>query len=113
MAEKGGFGSGLLKALILAVLSFAVIFFLFPNVADKNFGYSFKNGDVGIRTRLTNEVVQDMKNAGASQVDIDAVLEKIKENSEMTVNKLMEVIDSLNLQDTGTKVLNSITQVGN
>ena len=109
MAEKGGFGSGVLKALILAVLSFAVIFFLFPNVADKNFGYSFKNGDLGIRNRLTNEVVQEMKSAGSSQVDIDAVLDKIKENSEITVNKFIEVIDDLSLEATGNKILNSIT----
>jgi len=112
MAEKGGFGSGLFKALILALLSFAVIFFLFPNVADENFGFSFKNGDIGIRNRLTNEVIQDMKSSGASQVDIDAVVAKIKEDSEITVNKLIEVIDSLNLKETGNKVLNSITQIG-
>ncbi|MDD4082415.1 MAG: hypothetical protein WC162_04945 [Sphaerochaetaceae bacterium] len=112
MAEKGGFGSGLLKALILAVLSFAVLFFLFPNISDQNFGYSYKNGDLGIRNRLTNEVVQGMRDSGASQVEIDAIIEKIKENSEITVNKLMEVIDSLNLKDTGNQVLSNIFKLG-
>jgi len=108
MAEKGGFGSGLLKALILAVLSFVVLFFLFPNVSDQNFGYSYKNGDLGIRNRLTNEVVQGMKDSGASQVDIDAVVEKIKENSEITINKLMKAIDSLKLEDVGNQVLTGV-----
>jgi len=90
MAEKGGFVSGLFKALILAIISFVVLIFLFPNIADKNLGYSYKNGDAGIRSKMTNQIVINMKASGASDVDINTAIQKIKDN--IPTDELAELV---------------------
>lgn len=85
---KRGFIGGILSALIVCAVSFLIIFFLFPQISERYFGISFKNGDVSkavtdttsdVREVIDN-ISEELKQKGASKEEIDQVVGKIKDS---------------------------------
>lgn len=73
MSKPGN--SGFLTALIIAILSFVVIFFFFPDVSAKYIGISFKNKGVAENVDLDFEkVLSDVKTKVT-----DTVTEKVSD----------------------------------
>ncbi|MDY4888620.1 MAG: hypothetical protein SO135_02590 [Sphaerochaetaceae bacterium] len=88
MSKGKGFFKGLLAAIIICALSFAVIYFFVPGMSEKYFGMSFKNGDVSEKMaqskadleKLTAEIRVSLKNSGATDEQISTILVSLRDS---------------------------------
>ena len=67
--------SGFLTAIIIAVVSFLVIFFFFPDAANRCLGVSFRKGD----SKEIEKVLNDTKEKVTEQVT-DKISNKVSES---------------------------------
>lgn len=75
--------NGFLVALLIAIISFFVIFLFFPNASDRFFGVSLKHGDADI-TSFKNEVQKTVSESVSNVTEL--VTEKVTETVQETVN---------------------------
>ena len=59
MAKNKGVFQGFLWAIAVCIISFGVIYFLVPDVSEKFFGMSFKNGDVSEAVSLSSKTFDE------------------------------------------------------
>lgn len=81
MSKAGRKISGFFTAMIIAVLSFFIVFFFFSDVSERVFGVSFKNSPE--LTQKASEAVDQ-----AVEKVTDTVTEKVTEKVTETVNKI-------------------------
>lgn len=87
MAKKG-FLKGLLGAVSVCIVSFLVIFFLFPGASEKYFGMSFRNGDVSKGMQESKQQLGEMidgvksalRSSGATERQINEIVDSLKES---------------------------------
>ncbi len=82
---KGKF-SGFLLAAVLAVVSFFVIFFLFPDTADRYFGVSIKHNSEEVR-----EIFQDVQSQvkSSTQTVVDKTISTVVDSSQSFINDVI------------------------
>lgn len=81
MSKSGRKISGFLKAMLLAIISFFVVFFFLPDTSEKLFGVSIKSSPEV--TQKAEELVDEAIDKGSeivSGVVTDAVQDKINKN---------------------------------
>ncbi len=76
MSKSGRKISGFFKAMLLAVISFFVVFFFLPDTSERLFGVSIKSSPEV--TKKAEELVEDAK---------EAVSETVSEAVKDTINK--------------------------
>lgn len=81
MAKAARKLTGFLWALLIAVLSFFIIFIFFPDVSNRFFGVSVKGEDVQKVVETVSETVSDAAGKVAEKA-VEAVTEKIPEIAE-------------------------------
>ncbi len=79
--------TGFLWALLIAILSFFIIFIFFPDVSNRFFGVSIKGEDV---QNVVNEMTDSVKDK-ASQA-VDAVADKVVESVTEDLSKAAEQV---------------------
>ena len=77
MSKSGRKISGFLKAMVLAIISFFVVYFFLPETSEKLFGVSIKSSPEV--TQKAEEVVEDAKDK-VSEAITDAVKDTINKN---------------------------------
>ena len=88
--------TGFLWALLIAILSFFVIFVFFPDVSNRFFGVSIKGEDV---KKVVEEIGSTVSNKVSDAVDkvsdtiADAVTEKLPEIAESTTQSVSDVLN--------------------
>ncbi|MBO4389200.1 MAG: hypothetical protein J5785_07205 [Spirochaetales bacterium] len=91
MAKNKGVFQGFLWAVAVCIISFGVIYFLVPDVSEKFFGMSFKNGDVSEAVSLLSKT-------------FDEALKSIKETLDKEIpEQAGEVIGKLSKSDVWDK----------
>ena len=91
--------TGFLWALLIAILSFFIIFVFFPDVSNRFFGVSIKGEDVQRVVKeigdTVNEKVSDAVDKAVDRVSdtvVDAVTEKLPEIAESTAESVSDVL---------------------
>ena len=82
MSKTGRKISGFFKAMILALVSFFVIFLFFPDVSEKLFGISLKSSPE--ITQKADEVVSDVK-----ETTSNIVKETVQNTTENVLNSVL------------------------
>lgn len=90
MAKNKGVFQGFLWAVAVCIISFGVIYFLVPDVSEKFFGMSFKNGDVSEAVSLSGKTFGEA---------LESIKEKMINDAGMTAEQAGAVIGKLSKSD--------------
>ena len=83
--------TGFLWALLIAAVSFFVIFIFFPDVSNRFFGVSIKGEDVQKVVKEIGNTVNEKVSEAVDKVS-DAVTEKLPEIAESTAQSVSDVL---------------------
>ena len=89
MAKAARKLTGFLWALLIAVLSFFIIFIFFPDVSNRFFGVSVKGEDVQKVVETVSETVSDAAGKVAEKA-VEAVTEKLPEIAESSAQTVSD-----------------------
>lgn len=78
--------SGFLLAVVLAVVSFFIIFFLFPDTADRYFGVSIKHNSEEVR-EIFKDVQTQVKTT--TQTVVDKTISTVVDSSQSFINDVI------------------------
>ncbi|MBO4393950.1 MAG: hypothetical protein J5800_06365 [Spirochaetales bacterium] len=95
MAKAARKLTGFLWALLIAILSFFIIFIFFPDVSNRFFGVSVKGEDVQKVVKEIGDTVSDTVSDAAGKVAekaVEAVTEKLPEAVESSTQSVSDAL---------------------